>query len=76
MNKKNLALARKKTIDELKKSVSEKSKKILIGSVRMSVGKEKNLKKVKNLKIEVAQLLTIIREKQLADSKKIETKTK
>lgn len=70
MKKKGLKDLRVKEIDELKKLVSEKRKETSVIYTKVKTGQEKNLKKVKGLKKEIAQILTIIREKEIKASLK------
>ncbi len=70
MKKKGLKDLRAKEIDELKKLVSEKRKETSVIYAKVKTGQEKNLKKVKGLKKEIAQILTIIREKEIKASLK------
>ncbi len=70
MKKKGLKDLRVKEIDELKKLVSEKRKETSVIYAKVKTGQEKNLKKVKGLKKEIAQILTIIREKEIKASLK------
>ncbi len=65
MKKKDLASLREKKIEDLKKLVKEKKDELKKAQIKLVSGKEKNLKKVKNLKTEIAQMLTLIRESQL-----------
>ncbi|OGM02792.1 50S ribosomal protein L29 [Candidatus Woesebacteria bacterium GWA1_41_8] len=63
MKRKEVDTLRAKEVKELEKTAVEKKRELLKAKVDMSVAKEKNLKKVKNLKHEIAQILTIIKEK-------------
>ena len=53
-----------KEIGELKKELGEKKEELTRLLVEMYGGKEKNLKKAKNLRREIAQILTIVKEKE------------
>lgn len=70
MKRKELQTLRGKKIAELSKLVIEKKQEILTFSTKVKASKEKNLKKAKNLKKEVAQILTIIREIELSKKEK------
>jgi ribosomal protein L29 len=70
MKKKELEGLRNKKIDELKKLVDKKRQEKLLVYSKMKAGQEKNLKKVKNLRCDIAQILTIIREKELMEQGK------
>lgn len=65
MKKKEKIDLRKKTIDELAKNLSDKKFELFTVQINRKAGKEKNLKKVKLLRREIAQISTIIREGQL-----------
>ena len=62
MKKKELLELRSKEVSQLKKMVIAKKKDLLKIIPETAVGKEKNLKKAKNIKREIAQILTIIKE--------------
>jgi len=74
MKKKDLQAARNKKVSELKKLVSKKKQEVEVLQAKVKAGQEKNLKKAKNIRIEIAQLLTLIREKEII--KKEEKKDK
>ena len=63
MKKKDLKDIRTKKIAELDKLVIKKKQESVMASAKMKTGQEKKIKKVKNLKHEIAQIMTIIREK-------------
>lgn len=67
MKKKELADFRQKKLSELNEILDKK--RIELGQVQAKTfsGKEKNNKKGKMLKIEIAQILTLIREKILLE---------
>lgn len=72
MKKNELQNIRKKETLDLEKLVKDKKKEIVVTYAKMKVGQEKNLKKIKNLKRDVSQILTIIREMEiLKQSKKV-----
>ncbi len=80
MKKKDLQDLRNKKIVELDKIVDKKKKESIMADIKMGTGQEKKIKKVKNLKREIAQILTIIREKQIIEKEskknKVEKNTK
>jgi len=77
MKKKDLKDLRTKKIAELDKLVIKKKQESVMANAKMKTGQEKKIKKVKNLKHEIAQIMTIIREKQILEKKeKEESKTK
>ncbi|OGM09440.1 hypothetical protein A2159_00705 [Candidatus Woesebacteria bacterium RBG_13_34_9] len=63
MKKKELENFRLKAIKDLEKIISEKKIDFIRVSAEMKVGKEKNLKKAKNLRHEISQLKTLLRQK-------------
>jgi ribosomal protein L29 len=65
MKKKDLTDLRNKKINELEKLVSKKRNELINTYAKIKAGQEKNLKKAKNIRRDVAQILTIIREKEL-----------
>ena len=70
MKTKDLKSLKIKKTDELKKILSEKLELLAKIKLDMVTGKEKNLKKVKNLRREIAQVFTLIREKELVEAEK------
>ncbi len=64
MAKQNLADLRKKEVAELAKIITEKRKEAIEQKIELGMGKEKNVRKVKNLRREIAQLITISKEKE------------
>lgn len=68
MKRKELTDLRSKTIEELKKLVTERRLETEKAKMAVSGGKEKNLKSFNNLKREVAKILTLIREKEIVES--------
>lgn len=65
MKKKELSNLRAKRKDELSNLLSAKRAEIIKIKASMKVAKEKNLKKVKNARREVSQILTLIREREI-----------
>ncbi len=70
MKKKDLKDLRNKEIVDLNKIVVKKRQESIMAHAKMKTGQEKKVKKVKNLKREIAQILTIIREKQILEREK------
>ena len=68
MKSKDLINLRNKNIEELNRNVQDKKLEHIKVSMDRKASKEKNLKKVKNICHEIAQILTLIREKELADA--------
>lgn len=71
MKTKELGVFRKKEINDLKKIAAEKMSEAREAYTFIRVGKEKNVRKNKILRREIAQILTIVREKEIisGDSK-------
>lgn len=69
MKKQDLKELTKKTIKELESLLEQKKRNLLSVSSAIQAGKEKNLKKAKATRLDIAQILTIIREKQLWEEK-------
>jgi ribosomal protein L29 len=67
MKKKDLMDLRKKDINDLFKMVSDKKTDLIKVKTQLSVGKEKNLKKAKNINHDLSQIKTLIREKKLME---------
>lgn len=72
MKKKDLMEVRGKDAAEIKKIISEKQLKLDKVRVETLAGEEKNVKLPANLKRELAQLNTILREKELGEEEKVE----
>ncbi|MDQ5981285.1 MAG: ribosomal protein [Patescibacteria group bacterium] len=64
MAKQNLADLRKKEVADLAKIIIEKRKEAIEQKIELGMGKEKNVRKIKNLRREIAQLITISKEKE------------
>lgn len=75
MKKKELAKQREKSIKVLKSALEKKRRTLSETFVKTKAGQEKNIKKVKILKREIAQLLTIVKEKE-TEEKKVKSKEK
>lgn len=54
-----------KSIDELEKLVISKKAEMDKVALRIGSEKEKNVKKIKNLKLEIAKIMTLITEKNI-----------
>lgn len=75
MKTKDLQKTRSLKLADITRSVVKKRKEIDVVSAKIGAGKEKNLKKSKNLKRDLAQMLTIIKEKEIAGKiEKVATK--
>lgn len=76
MKKNERTSLKSKTAIELKKEVVTKKADLAKFTAKMFAGGEKNLKKGRNLKKEIAQILTAVREKEIVDAEsKTEEKT-
>jgi ribosomal protein L29 len=67
MKKKDLTNLRKKEIKDLEKMAKDMKLELAKATAEMRASREKNLKKTKNLRHDVAQILTIVREKELME---------
>jgi ribosomal protein L29 len=67
MKKKELISLRGKKIPDLEKLASARRKEVLLTRAKVKAGQEKNLKKVKSLKKDLAQILTVIKELELRE---------
>ncbi|OGM15935.1 50S ribosomal protein L29 [Candidatus Woesebacteria bacterium RIFCSPLOWO2_01_FULL_43_11] len=67
MKKKDKEVIRTKDIGEVKKTLAERKAELKKVIAEVYGGKEKNLKKAKNLRREIAQILTILREREILD---------
>ena len=65
MKKQDLISIRKKEIKDLEKMVAKKRLEAIKATADIKASRDKNLKKAKNSRREIAQILTVIREKQL-----------
>ncbi len=75
MKKKDFQELKNREISKLVEIVAEKRKELARISVKITAGEEKNLKKAKDLRRELARILTLIREKEIvADLKPVEIK--
>ena len=76
MKRKDLSKLKEKSQKELIKLASDKKTEILKVIANIAAGREKNLKKASNLKRDHAQILTIIREKELIEKSSTSKKEK
>lgn len=65
MKKKELENIREKSITELKKTALEAKKEISLVYTKIKAGQEKNTSQMKKLRHNLAQVLTLIREKEI-----------
>ena len=75
MKKNELKKIREKTLKQLRILVEKNKLELMRIKSKVVVGKEKDFKKTKNLKREIAQTLTIIREKELIEKVNLEKET-
>lgn len=81
MKKKELDLLRKKEIKELSEKVRKDKLELTRKVSELRTGGSKNIKVIRNLKKDIAQTLTLIKEKQLLEillkkTEKVSTKSK
>ena len=77
MKRKDYIDLKGKTIKELIKMASDKKTEAVKKKMQILGGKEKNLKVYRNLRAEIAKILTLIREKEILEKvqpKEVETK--
>jgi ribosomal protein L29 len=67
MKKRELADIRKKTLKDLIKQVDKGRADLLKEKINISAGKSKNIRRIRNVKQDIAQILTVIREKELVE---------
>lgn len=70
MKKKELNNLREKKLKELVKIAQERKLELAKTSAQIKAGKVKNIKKKKNLKIDIAQIMTVIREKEIFEKER------
>ena len=68
MKIKELKEAKLKDVKELEKMVSKLRIDLMKNAVKIAGGKEKNIKKAWNIKKEIAQILTIIKNKMINEN--------
>ncbi len=66
MKSKELSKLRNESVENLDKLVAEKKKELGLSYADRKVGKEKNSSISKNLRRDIAQIMTIIRESEIA----------
>ncbi len=78
MKKKDLKSLRTKEKKEILKTLEKKRKSLSESWIKTKAGQEKNTKKVKMLRKDIAQILTILKEKETGkkEKPKIERKNK
>lgn len=74
MRKKDLQKLREENIGKLNELARQKRIEILKLKAETRVGREKDFKKVRNLRKDLAQILTMIREKELVEGDRIQEK--
>lgn len=67
MKKRDLKELRVKKTEEIIKMVSDRKAELVKLAIKVKSGEEKNLKKMKNIRGEIARLLTITKEKELIE---------
>ena len=65
MKKRELEAIRKQDTQVLKRTLDELRDKLMKAQIDMSIGQEKNLAKARNIRRDIAQVETIIRDKQI-----------
>ena len=75
MKKNELTNFRTKKEAELRASVLAKKHELLLFYAKIVSGGEKNLKKGRNIKRDIAQMLTLARQKELTKKKQVKTET-
>ena len=67
MKKKELKTLRTKSNKDLAKTLEKKRVELLKITLKIKAGEEKNVKKAKNLRIDISQILTVLKEKKLME---------
>lgn len=70
MKTKDLKQLRTKTIKELEGLVRDKKQELLLYYAKIKAGKEKNTSLIKKVRRDIAQILTIIKEKEILERRK------
>lgn len=65
MKPKELKQIRVKNKRELEKLAQEKKKELAKETANVNLGRTKNIRSARNLRLEIAQLMTILREKEI-----------
>ena len=76
MKKKELTKLRDKDVKALLKLANDKKKELAEAYSKTRAGQEKNLKTAKNLKNDIAQILTLVKEKEIIASQENTKETK
>jgi len=69
MKKKEIKTLKTKSNDDLLKTLEKKRLELLKTTLKIKAGEEKNVKKAKNLRIDISQILTILKENELTKGK-------
>ncbi len=69
MKKQEFVKLREESISSLKKKLNEKRGEKVRAQMELKTGQLKNVKKVRSLRKDIAQILTLIREKELKGEK-------
>lgn len=72
MKKKELKTLRTKSEKDLVETLEKKRMELLKITLKIKSGEEKNVKKAKNLRIDISQILTILKEKELMEGREKE----
>lgn len=67
MKKKDLKTLRTKSDKEMEKTLDKKRKELMETFLKTKTGQEKNTKAVRNLRKDIAQILTIKKEKEIVE---------
>ena len=71
MKKKDFIDLRAKDLKDLVKLVAEKRKVAMAARMGIAGGKEKNLKLYRNIRLEIAKILSLVKEKQIIEKLKV-----
>lgn len=74
MKRKDFSELKEKSRQDLSKAVSKKRSDAAKAKIEIVSGREKNLRSLKNIRLEIAKILTLIREKEIIE--KLEAKSK
>ncbi|MBI3397459.1 50S ribosomal protein L29 [Candidatus Woesebacteria bacterium] len=67
MKKEEIKNLRNKPVKDFGKMLSDKKKELVNARASIFAGKEKNIKKARNLRVEIAKILTIRHEKEILE---------
>lgn len=56
---------RRKSREEIEKSLREREKELSLAAPEIKLGRSKNVRQAKNLKVEIAQLKTVLNQKEI-----------